>query len=236
VLAPVWRTSPRLDDGGGVWGPLSTEGTTIYAGTGNTCSEDPSRYGDSIVALTPDLRMRWHVSTRAPGIEDSDVGGGVAVLGQHAYVSSKRGYFYELDRTNGRVRARDDSEPFARNGGGIATPTGDGTVLLVSGGEKSDSAKDAEPGAVVTAFGLDGAVKYRMESERPLTRYAAFVAGVGFIALDRRLIAFDAASGATLWSAPLGDFAYAAPVVVSSGVCAANDAGDVFAFAPPQLR
>jgi outer membrane protein assembly factor BamB len=58
------------------------------------------------------------------------------------------------------------------------------------------------------------------------------VPGVGFIALDRHLVGFDAATGEELWSAELGDLAYASPVVVPSGVYAVTNSGDVFAFGP----
>lgn len=233
ALRPAaWRTSDRPDDGGGVWGPLSTDGRTIYFGTGNTCrSLGAAAYGDSIVALTPDLRLVWHASAAVPGVDDSDVGGGVALVGSRAYVAGKSGYLYELERGSGRILARRDLAPFARNGGSIGTPTGDGTVVLISGGnEKNPDLVGSTAGSLLTAFDLAGRVRYRLHSNAVVNGYAAFVPGVGFTVLDRQLVAFDAASGEQLWSADVGAYAYASPVVVPSGVYAATDAGDVFAF------
>jgi outer membrane protein assembly factor BamB len=224
-----WRTSDRSENGGGIWGPLSTDGTSIYAGTGNTCDEAVG-YGDSIVALSPSLRLRWHASARVPGVEDSDVGGGVVLDGERAHVAGKSGYLYDLDTRSGEIVRRIDLAPWARNGGSIGTPTGDGTVLVVSGGEKSDPARPSAPGCVITAFDKAGRALYHMETDNPVTGYAAFVPGVGFIVLDRRLVAFDARTGEVLWDSPLGDLGYASPVVVPSGLYAVNNVGDVFAF------
>lgn len=85
-------------------------------------------------------------------VQDSDVGGGVAIVGGRAYVAGKSGYFYTLDRGDGRVLERHDLNPFARNGGSIGTPPGDGTVLLIGSGPKRnpDSAGDSA-GSVMTA-------------------------------------------------------------------------------------
>lgn len=232
LRAPVWQTSDQANDGGGVWGPLSTDGSTIYFGTGNTCrSLGAAAYGDSIVALRPDLRMVWHASAAVPGVDDSDVGGGVALIGPRAYVAGKSGYLYELERASGRVLARRDLAPFARNGGSIGTPTGDGTVLLISGGNERDpDLVGSAAGSVLTGFDRTGRVLYRLHSASVVNGYAAFVPGVGFAVLDRQLVAFDAANGAKLWAADVGEYAYASPVVVPSGVYAVTNAGDVFAF------
>jgi outer membrane protein assembly factor BamB len=138
MLPHVRRSAARANNGVGIWGPLSTDGRTIYVGTGNACDEARSGAGDSIVALTPSLRMVWRTSARVPGVEDSDVGGGVALVGGRAYVAGKSGYFYTLDRGDGRILERHDLNPFARNGGSIGTPTGDGSVLLISSGPKRD--------------------------------------------------------------------------------------------------
>ena len=228
----AWRTSDRPDDGGGVWNPISTDGKTIYFGTGNTCrSLGAAAYGDSIVALSPELKMVWHASAAVPGVDDSDVGGGVMLLGPRAYVAGKSGYLYEYDRAGGRLLSRRDLAPFARNGGSIATPTGDGTVIAISGGQQKDpDLVGSTAGCVVTGFDLRGRVLYKLHSTSVVFGYAAFVSGVGFLVLDRQLVAFDAATGERRWTADVGSYAYASPVVVPSGVYAGTDAGDVFAF------
>jgi polyvinyl alcohol dehydrogenase (cytochrome) len=227
-----WYTTRKADNGGGVWGPLSTDGEHIYVGTGNTCTErGGAEYGDSVVALTRDLRLLWRVSTRMPGVNDSDVGGGVALHGGRTYVAAKNGYLYAIDRTNGRVLRKTDLAPWGREAGSTGTPTGDGTMVIISGGEHTNPEVDPKGAdSIVAAFDHDGRELYRLTSATVVAGYAAFVPGIGFMALDRRLVAFDARTGAELWSADLGEPAYPSPVVVASGVYVVNNIGDVQAF------
>jgi outer membrane protein assembly factor BamB len=232
VTGVRWHPTRKANNGGGVWGPLSTDGERIYVGTGNTCNDlGGAEYGDSVVALSRDLRVLWHLPTRVPGVDDSDVGGGVALHGSRTYVAGKNGYLYSLDRATGRVVRRADLAPWARNGGSSATPTGDGTMIIISGGEHTDQNDDRKgPGSIVTAFDHDGRVLYHFTTAGVVRESAAFVPGIGFLALDRRIVAFDARTGAELWSAALGDHAYSSPIVVASGVYVVNDVGDVQAF------
>ncbi|HTJ24696.1 MAG TPA: PQQ-binding-like beta-propeller repeat protein [Candidatus Limnocylindria bacterium] len=227
-----WHPTRKADNGGGVWGPLSTDGTRIYVGTGNTCSDlGGAEYGDSVVALSRDLRVLWHLSTRVPGVDDSDVGGGVALHGSRTYVAGKNGYLYALDRATGHVLRRADLAPWARNGGTTATPTGDGTMVIISDGERTDQNDDTKgPGSIVTAFDHEGRALYHFTTAGVVASSAAFIPGIGFLALDRRIVAFDAHTGTQLWSADLGDRAYPSPVVVASGLYVVNDVGDVQAF------
>ncbi len=235
LLPMQWMTSPKHRNGGGIWGPLSTDGSTIYVGTGNTCdAQGIAGHGDSVVAMTRSLQTVWRASTKVSAGDDSDVGGGVALVGPYAYVAGKNGYFYQLDRATGRILRRTDLAPFKRDAGSIATPTGDGSVLVISGGVHSNPTAPSAPSCIISAFAPDGSERYRFTSEYPVTGYAAFVAGVGFIALDRSLVAFDSGTGERLWSADLGDFSYASPIVVPSGVYAVTNAGDVHAFGPPE--
>jgi outer membrane protein assembly factor BamB len=227
-----WQPTRKANNGGGVWGPLSTDGDHIYVGTGNTCSDfGAAEYGDSIVALNGDLHVLWHVSARIPGVDDSDVGGGVALWGPRAFVAGKNGYLYTLDRSTGRVLRMTDLAPWARNGGSTATPTGDGTMLMISGGERTNPDIGMKgPRSVITAFDPDGRELYHFTSETLAAGYVAFVHGIGFIALDRHLVAFDTRTGEELWSADTGEGAYPSPVVVPSGVYVVNNIGDVQAF------
>ena len=227
-LNMVWMTSRKPNNGGGVWGPLSTDGTTIYVGTGNTCDNGDS--GDSIVALSRSLKTVWQTSAKVEGLKDSDVGGGVALAGRYAYVAGKSGYLYKLDRSNGQILRRTDLMPWERDAGSIGTPTGDGSVLVISGGEYSDPDGRRTPGCIITGWDPDGSARYRFTSTYPVHGYAAFVTGVGFIMLDRQIVAFDARTGEQLWSEEMADFSYASPIVVPSGVYAVTNPGDVHAF------
>jgi outer membrane protein assembly factor BamB len=231
-----WQTTPRQNDGGGIFGPLSTDGTTIYVGTGNTCSGGGGNgYGQSVVALTPTLNLRWHLPTMMPGGSDADVGGGVVLdeATPQAHVLSKHGFYYVIDRITGKAISHRDLHPWGPDAGSVMTPTGDGEIRLLNAGERVQGTRTED--AHTEYFGIDrnGKTAYRFASNTAYYGAAAFVRGVGFLPLARELVAFDAESGERLWSAALADFSYASPIVVPSGVYEATLSGDVFAFGLP---
>lgn len=237
---PVWIAVDVPNDGGGIWSPLSTDGQHLYFGTGNSCSRlGGNRFGDAIVNLDPAiLHLNWHFPTFVPGVDDSDVGGGVMLLGDRGYVAGKSGYFYVLDRRTGHQTSRFDLRPYARNAGSIGTPTGDGTtIIIITTGYLNNpwnSPYSLETaGGDLIAFDLDMHERFRIHSENVVVGYAAFVPGVGFTAQDRRLVAFDSATGDVLWRGLLDDFSYASPTVVPSGVYQVTNSGTVFAYSLP---
>jgi outer membrane protein assembly factor BamB len=228
LARPFWTTTAQANNGGGVWSPLSTDGTTLFAGTGNLCGNETAEYGDAAVALGTNLGASWVAHTWDPGGYDEDVGGGVNVANRLAYVSAKSGLLYALDRGSGLVVWTHDFQPWTRGGGGIGTPTGDGTMIIAGGGELTQSDPN---GCLIGAFDLSGNALYTLHASYVVRGAAAFVPGVGFLGLDHALVAFDARSGATLWSSgDLGANMYASPAVVPSGVYTATFSGDVLAF------
>lgn len=237
--APTWFVVGGPRGGGGIWSPLSTREGQLYVGTGNSCGElGRTGYGDSIVALdTRDLRVRWKVSAFVPGVDDSDVGGGFMLLGNRGYIAGKSGYLYVIDTVTGRLTARFDLKPYARNGGSIGTPTTDGDVIVISSGELHNPWEDTRSmtnaGGDLVALDAAAHERYRLHSDYAIHGYAAFVHGVGFAALDRYLVGFDSRSGAILWKAPIDDVAYPSPIVVPSGVYQVTNAGTVFAYGFP---
>ena len=103
-------------------------------------------------------------------------------------------------------------------------------MIIVNSGDGSSRTPKAHTTAI--AFDLDGNQKYAIaqkEASSP-SQSASFVPGVGFIAVDRALIAFDAATGSTLWSYPSMDGFYASPAIVPSGVYDVDLSGNVYAF------
>lgn len=235
----AWFTVGGVRGGGGIWSPLATDGEQLDVGTGNSCKNlGAAGYGDSAVVLDPrTLQPRLHFSAAVPGVDDSDVGGAVMARDGRDYFEGKSGYLYVLDRKSGRLLKRFDFKPFARNGGGIGSPTGDENVVVASSGyignpwDKQHSSSDA--GGDLVGFDRNLSVRFRLHSGYPIQGYAAFVPGVGFTALDQRLVAFDAKTGAILWNGPLDDLAYASPTVVPSGVYIVSNAGTVFAYGLP---
>ncbi len=113
----------------------------------------------------------------------------------------RAGNFYRFDRATGRILRRTDLAPFKR-----------------------------APCCIISAFAPDGGERYRFTSEYPVEGYAAFVAGVGLHRTPPVARGVRFRHGRTLWSADLGDFSYASPIVVPSGVYAFTNAGDVHAF------
>jgi len=155
---------------------------------------------------------------------------------------TKSGIFYAVDRASGNVAWSRNLHPWIPSGGAIGTATGDGTMILVTGGELSDPSLHDPPGCTVSAFDLAGTSLYTFQANYVVKGYAAFVPGLGFIGLDHTLVAFDAHTGAKLLSSgDLGANLYASPAIVPSGVYTATFAGDVMAFSlngvlPSRLR
>lgn len=226
-----WQTSAAPADGGGIWSPLSTDGTNLFTGTGNLCgANEGAGFGDAIVSLGFGLAPNWVAHTFDPAGFDEDVGSGVNVANRLAYAVGKSGLLYALDRSNGLVVWTHDFMPYIRGAGGNGTPTGDGTMILVTGGKMSAA---SPPGCTIGAFDLAGNPLYTLHSAFEVKGAAAFVPGIGFLGLDHTLVAFDAHTGAMLWSSgDLGDNMYASPAVVSSGVYTVTVRGDVSAFSP----
>jgi outer membrane protein assembly factor BamB len=233
LVHPFWQTAVLPSGGGGVWSPLSTDGTNLFAGTGNVCDpNEASGFGDAIVSLVPSsLGTNWLVHAFDPSGADEDVGGAMNVATAQAYVVTKSGFFYAIDRASGNVAWSRNLHPWTPGGGAIGSPSGDGTMVLVTGGELTNPFTHDPPGCTVSAFDLAGTLLYTLQANYVVKGYAAFVPGLGFIGLDHQLVAFDAHTGARLWSSgDLGSNMYASAAVVPSGVYTVTFAGDVMAF------
>ena len=227
VLPSAWRTSPKPRNGGGIWSPLSYDGSSIYFGTGNTC--DGGGAQDAVVALTPDLHTRWVTPAQSPGGEDEDVGGGAMIRGDTVYVEGKSGWLFALDRRSGAIKWRGDVHATFPGAGGFATPAGDGSVLVVNSGDASSEAPNRTK---LVAFDMAGAAQYSIDQQTASTPSlgASFVPGVGFAGIDKTVVAFDARSGEKLWSYPTADMFYAVPAITTSGVYTVDLSGNVYAF------
>jgi outer membrane protein assembly factor BamB len=227
LLAGVWYTSTKPRNGGGIWSPLSFDGATIFFGTGNTC--DGTGAQDAVVAINPALKTRWATPAQSPDGADEDVGGGAMIRGELVYVEGKSGRLYALDRRTGGTKWTADVHADTPGGGGFATPAGDGTVLVVNSG---DGASQPEERTKLVAFDVAGRERYEIDQHTVSTPSlgASFVRGVGFAAIDKAIVAFDAQTGATLWTYRTADAFYAVPAIVSSGIYTVDLSGNVYAF------
>jgi outer membrane protein assembly factor BamB len=227
LLPRVWYTSTKPRNGGGIWSPLSFDGTTIFFGTGNTC--DGTGAQDAVVAISPALKTRWTTPAQSPDGEDEDVGGGAMIRGEMVYIQGKSGLLYTLNRRTGGTKWTADVHAEGPGGGGFATPAGDGTVLVVNSGDGSSRAPEYTK---LVAFDVTGRERYVIDQHTVSTPAlgASFVRGVGFAAIDKAIVAFDAQTGATLWTHATADAFYAVPAIVSSGVYTVDLSGNVYAF------
>jgi outer membrane protein assembly factor BamB len=227
LLAGAWYTSTKPRNGGGIWSPLSFDGTTIFFGTGNTC--DGTGAQDAVVAISPALQTRWVTPAQSRDGEDEDVGGGAMVRGDLVYVEGKSGLLYALDRRTGGTKWTADVHAVRPGAGGFATPAGDGTVLVVNSG---DGSSQPPRRTKLVAFDGAGRERYAIDQHTVSTPAlgASFVRGVGFAGIDKSIVAFDAQTGATLWKYATADAFYAVPAIVSSGIYAVDLSGNVYAF------
>jgi outer membrane protein assembly factor BamB len=227
LLAGVWYTSKKPRNGGGIWSPLSFDGATIFFGTGNTC--DGTGAQDAVVAISPALKTRWATPAQSPDVEDEDVGGGAMIRGEMVYIEGKSGLLYTLDRRTGGTKWTADVHADVAGGGGFATPAGDGSILVVNSGDGSSRQPEYTK---LVAFDVAGRERYEVDQHTVSTPAlgASFVRGVGFAAIDKAIVAFDAQTGATLWTYPTADAFYAVPAIVSSGIYTVDLSGNVYAF------
>ncbi len=59
-----WLVSPVAANGGSVWSPISFDGTNLFMGTGNTCSDNAAGAANSLVSLTTTGALRWQAQCR----------------------------------------------------------------------------------------------------------------------------------------------------------------------------
>jgi outer membrane protein assembly factor BamB len=247
-----WHVNPKVTPygGGGVWGALAYDGTHLIFGTGNTC-QSPVTTADGAVALKLDGKVAWTFVAVKQSLEDSDTGGGVLVSAHHASFINKNGTFYSLLASTGREAWTSTLNNSYGGVGGFATPSTDGSTIVVGAGtfaSSEDAAmlpdrvicaieprgypKEAFVGHVarVVAMNQSGTVLWSRSMQSRLVGYVAIVPGLAFAGLDQNLVALDLRTGRELWKyAAPADFG-ASPAIVPSGVYEADSAGNVYRF------
>lgn len=179
--------------------------------------------------MSPRLGTRWSTPAQAPGGQDEDVGGGAMILGHAAYAEGKSGVLYALDLGTGRPLWTADVHADHPGDGGFATPAGDGTILVVNSGGGSSNPPHRTK---LVAFDLSGHERYSIDQHIVSTPSlgASFVRGVGFAGIDKSVVAFDAQTGATLWTYATIDAFYAVSAIAGSSVYDVDLSGNVYAF------
>ena len=224
---PSWLTDPETTpNGGGVWGPVSTDGQNLYFGTGNTCTNEPAQ-SDAIVSTSAGMTLRWANHTGADWLDD-DVGGGVLLVGGYGFAISKNGSLYAVNLTSGRVAW---AMPLgaSNSDGGYATPAYTQSTLIESAGFMDGT---ADAGTLV-GLSPQGVIKWKIDSVGSIIASAATTSDLAFVELDNSIDAIDPGTGRQLWTyATQGDFA-ASPAIGPSGVFAADMSGTVYGFGLP---
>jgi hypothetical protein len=231
--APLWTwyVEAAQNDGGSVWSPISSDGTGLVFGTGNSCSQGVAT-SNAVVRLTTGGTIAWY-QPEADSYSDDDVGGGTALINGNALVTSKNGSLYSFDAASGALYWSAPLGPLDGYGG-IGTPSSDGQTIVASGGYMSDPTKTSgAPGGRLYGLSRRGQVLWSVSTQSPVYGSAAIASGVAVTPLDNNLAVLALSSGKTLWSYALSSPAYASPAVVPSGVYEADNVGDVYAFALP---
>lgn len=249
-----WHVNSRVSPygGGGVWGALAYDGTHLIFGTGNTC-QSPVPTSNGAVALKLDGKVAWSFVAVKQSLNDSDTGGGVLISAHKAYFINKNGTFYSLLASTGQQAWANSLNDSYGEVGGFATPSTDGSTIVVGAGTFASTANAArlpdrvlcalEPRgypqeafvghvARVVAMNASGTVLWSRDMQNRLVGYVALLPGLALTGLDQNLVALDLRTGKELWKyAAPADFG-ASPVVVPSGVYAADSAGNVYRFDP----
>jgi outer membrane protein assembly factor BamB len=243
-----WEANPIPDGGGSVWGAIAYDGAHLIAGTGNTCTNTvPTANG--AVALNLNGTVAWSFTAQRNAQEDEDTGGGVLLSGGHATFINKNGTLYSLGQGSGLLAWQ---TPLGASDflGGFATPSTNGSMIVEGAGlfPNSPSVKNFDddlpvhgrPNDVIAGNhselkGLDGngVVLWTDAMTNRITSDVTIVNGLVFAGLNQSIEALDLASGKVLWSHGTSNYFDGAPIVVPSGLYAADDGGTIYAFTLP---
>jgi outer membrane protein assembly factor BamB len=239
--SPIFHTTTVANDGGGSWSAMSTDGSSIYAGTGNTCSGPTSPqetalgvndYEDSVVVLNPaTLAVEWSAPARANFLYDNDVGGGEMIWENNLYFYGKNAVLYDYNTESEQLQWS-ASLASVDGDGGYGVPTTDGNAIVVTGGYTTLSPRTSTLEAFSPASGTQ--LWYKQSEVDGIYGYAAMLPGIAFASIDGTIYAMDSSSGATLWTSSVSASSFAAPVVVPSGVYYIDYNGNVYGYKLPQ--
>jgi outer membrane protein assembly factor BamB len=260
--APVsWDPVPGDGNLGGMWGwggvSVDPDNGTIYTGVGNSyvlselcnCIVDNAGYGDSIVALAPDLSTVLDSDNPSLVPQTGDLDFGAAPLLFHpracpplAAMNNKDGALYFWDRT------QLSKGPIAR------IPLGDGVSAFVGAPSWSESNQTVYVGqSVIQKDGVtvgNGVTAWHVDEGcgfRPLWNALtgkgnqATPLVVGNVVFDGGgktggFYAFNGVKGSPLWSYPTDGRTVASMISFSGSVYGADTSGMLYAFDPPGRR
>lgn len=259
--AVSWDPVPGGGNLGGIWGwggvSVDRESRAIYTGVGNSwvfsdacnCIVDNAGYGDSIVALTPDLSTVLGSNNPSAVSPTGDLDFGAAPLlfepracPPLAAMNNKDGSLYIWDRN------QLDEGPIAR------IPLGDGRAAFVGApswseanqtiyvGQSAIEQDGQTPGNGVTAWHVDPGCGFRplwgAQTGQGSQATPLVVGNVVFATGGRTggFFARRAVKGSPLWSYPTEGGTVASMISFSGSVVGADTSGVLYAFDPPGTR
>jgi outer membrane protein assembly factor BamB len=247
----TWKVNQLYptNGGGSVWSSIGYDGTHLVFGTGNTC-QSPVMTADGFVALNTNGTVAWSYPATANSAIDDDVGSAVAISNGMATGMSKNGSLYHFNPATGQVSwsvplgAKDQQ-------GGFASPTTDGTTIVVGAGFFCDSTScptdvtegwmkrltQRQPSNVVGGYNsrfvatdIYGDVMWTKTMTSTIDNYAAMSSGLVYVGLDDVLNILDVQTGNPLWTYTGANRFESGPVVVPSGLYAVDYSGNVYRF------
>jgi outer membrane protein assembly factor BamB len=198
--------APENSTGGGVWSSVAVDGKRrqVYVGTGNFCTGDDS-YSNALVALNADTgALVWTFKKLVRDALNLDFGASPVLLdinGAPALViGSKDGHCYAVNRVTGQL-IWDVVVSDASAVGGIISSPAAAYGLVFMGSSVNWNAN----GKVVALDQRDGHIVWEAAQPKQVMGATAVAGGAVFVGgVDGNLRAYDARSGAVLWSAEMG--------------------------------
>jgi outer membrane protein assembly factor BamB len=213
------------------------------------------------VALNTDGTTAWGYQVDPDEQNDDDTGGGVLVQNGTATFINKNGSLYNVDAGSGSpIWSTALGAPIEL--GGSATPTSDGSVIVVGAGSIPTSPGDNRPNesalcwlpkdqflrrhagkrhpheindgysSFLRATNATGSVIWSLPMTNTNDAYVAIANGVAFAPMDSDIDAIALQTGTVLAQFPT-DIFEGGPVVVPSGLYMADYTGHVYAYSLP---
>jgi polyvinyl alcohol dehydrogenase (cytochrome) len=233
----LWNfyTAPEGSTGAGVWSSFAIDATRqmVYATSGNFCQGNDA-YGDSFIALNADtgaLVWSWKNAARDRDIENLDFGASPVLfdIGSTPAVAagSKDGHCYALNRATGALIWDATVTDGSTTGGTISSPAAAYGMIFMGGSVESSTGK------VAALDQRDGRIVWQAQQPAQVFGAAAVTGGAVLIGgADGSLRAYDASTGAVLWSARKGPI-YGGVSISQDHVFVGSVDRSVYAFALP---